>query len=99
MTEPSHREIIQRVEALDREFTQHRDDSVAYRTETRLAHAQLAAALRVIGEQGERIEDKVLAYDRTRDRIIGALAAAGVMLAAIWWLVKARISALFGVEP
>lgn len=100
MTEPqpTHREIIQRVAALDREFVQHRQDSIAYRDETRDAIHRIADTLKIVAEQGERIEDRVLAYDRLRDRVLGGIAAAGVGLAALWWALHSKIETLLGIK-
>ena len=43
------------------------------------------------------IRAKVLKYDLLSARFVGAIGAFTVAFAALWWLVKAKIAALFGV--
>lgn len=49
------------------------------------------------GQVGE-IKAKVLAYDRLKERAIGAAMALSVALAAVWWLTKDKLAGLFGVH-
>jgi len=96
--QPSHREIITRVEGLADLLAQHTQESHDYRAEVRDAMSRIAGSIREVAENVERIEDKVLAYDRMRDRIFGAVGAAAVLIAAIWWLVKDKLATFFGVS-
>mgnify|MGYP000019260183 FL=1 len=95
--QPTHREIITRVDGLANLLAQHERESHDYRAEVRDAFKQVAGSIRDLAETVERIEDKVLAYDRMRDRIMGSVAAGGVLIGAIWWLVKDKIAHFFGV--
>lgn len=45
-----------------------------------------------------RMEAKVHAYDELKQRAYGALATLAVSAGVLWWLVKDRLSALFGVS-
>lgn len=96
--QPSHREIITRVEGLADLLAQHTQESHDYRAEVRDAMSRVAGSIRELAETVERIEDKVLAYDRMRDRIVGAIAAGTMFLGALWWLVKDKLAHLFGVS-
>ena len=65
---------------------------------TQPSHSDLLDVLNEIRERLTKIEDRVLAYDRMRDRIMGAVSAAVVLSAAMWWLIRAKIAAVFGVQ-
>lgn len=65
---------------------------------TRVSNAHIMEKLEELTEKVERIERKVLAYDRLKERAIGALAAGSVFIAALWWLTKERFSSFFGVH-
>ena len=43
------------------------------------------------------IEDRVLALDRLRDKVMGALAVAGLFIGVIWWMIQDRIEAVLGI--
>lgn len=45
-----------------------------------------------------RTEAKVLAYDMLKQRVYGALAGLAVASAIIWWLIKDKLAATFGVS-
>lgn len=96
--QPTHREIITRVDGLADLLAQHERESHDYRTEVRDAMTRLTGSIRDLAESVERIEDKVLTYDRMRDRIVGAVGAGAVLIGALWWLVKDKIAAFFGVS-
>jgi len=51
-----------------------------------------------LDEKVSRIEAKVMAYDRLKERIIGGLMAGSVFIAALWWLTKSKLAAVFGVS-
>lgn len=107
MTEtPSHHDIIARVRDLDMAFDTHKGEALTFWAESRKADMEIARALSVIGSQVEnieekcgRLEDRVLAYDRMRDKVIGALAAGGLFIGALWWMTKDALGKLFGVTP
>jgi hypothetical protein len=74
-------------------------------------HALLQELLERVGEVNEdgttgtgltgrimRTEAKVLAYDRLKAQATAALATAGVFLGVIWWMIKDKVSGLFGVS-
>jgi len=46
-----------------------------------------------------RVEYRVSAYDRLKERAVGAAAAGSVAIVALWFLVKAKIAAFFGTAP
>lgn len=91
---PSHRDIFQAIDELRLELGNLSD---------RIGHEEIQADGSVVGTgltgRVIRTEAKVLAYDRLKERIIGGLATATVLLAVVWWLVKAKIAGLFGVQP
>jgi hypothetical protein len=43
-----------------------------------------------------RTEAKVHAYDKLKERATGAVIATPLFLAALWWLIKSKMAALFG---
>lgn len=45
-----------------------------------------------------RVEAKVHAYDELKQRAYGAIGALAVSIGVVWWLVKAKVAALFGVS-
>lgn len=59
---------------------------------------EIISKLELHDGQLSRIEAKVLAYDRLKERVIGAFMALSVALAAFWWLTKDRWGAFFGVH-
>lgn len=65
---------------------------------TQPSHADLLAILERIEERLGTIEGKVMAYDRLKERVIGALMAGTVLIGIVWWLTKAKLAAVFGVS-
>lgn len=59
---------------------------------------EILSKLEAHDAQLSRIETKVLAYDRLKERVIGALMAGSVLIAALWWLTKDRLATVFGVQ-
>lgn len=45
-----------------------------------------------------RTEARVHAYDRLKERATGAVIAAPLFLAAVWWLIKGKLAVLFGTN-
>jgi len=97
--QPSHADIVAHVRDLDRAFEAHKVDAAEFWGEARQANHDVAKTLSVIGTQVERIEEKVLAYDRLRDKILGAITATAVLLGALWWTTKDALAKVFGVTP
>lgn len=58
---------------------------------------EILAKLETLESEVGSIKAKVMAYDRLKERIIGALMAGSVLVAALWWLTKAKVAAVFGV--
>ncbi len=100
--QPSHREIMARVDGLSALLAQHEIDSTAYRTEVRQALSNIANSVKVIGESVENMEDKVFAYDLLKARIAGMIAAGvlliSTMLAGFWWAFHSKIEAALGIK-
>lgn len=46
-----------------------------------------------------RVEYRVSAYDRLKERAMGAAAAGAVALVALWFLIRAKVAAFFGTTP
>ena len=101
---PSHNDILRRLDDVARTIEAQETWREDFRAETKRSVGQLINAVAAISETVESCEDrvkgieaKVLAYDQMKDRIIGAVMAGGLMIAAIWWLVKGRLESFFGV--
>lgn len=91
---PTHRDIYGLIAALDTKLDGLSD---------RIGHEETGADGTVTGTglTGRliRTETKVLAYDQLKERVIGALAAGTVAIGVLWWLVKAKVASVFGVQP
>lgn len=90
---PSHRDIFSALDDLRRELGNLSD---------RIGHEEVQPDGTIVGTgltgRVIRTEAKVLAYDRLKERFIGGLATASVLVAVIWWLTKDRLSSMFGVH-
>jgi hypothetical protein len=58
---------------------------------------EIATKLDTLDGRVARVETKVMAYDRLKERVVGAFMALSVALAVIWWLTKDRWAEMFGV--
>ena len=89
--------------------TSHADLMDALRTQGAHVNAQLAAMFQImenmeinvvrIDGRVESLEAKGRTYHLFGERMKATLIAWGIAAGAIWWLVKAKIAALFGVAP
>ncbi len=107
--QPTHREIITRVEGLAdliahhaALLAQHDTDSTAYRAEVRAYFQSITSTLNVMGEAIEKMEQKVWAYDLLRARVAGMIAAGviliGGMCATFWWAFHTKIEQALGIK-
>lgn len=94
---PTHDDIIRRVEANGAHAAE-----IFHAVNARLGDIfQIIENLEVttdrIDARVEKVEAKVLKYDLMGARIVGALGAFAVAASALWWLVKDKVAAMFGV--
>jgi hypothetical protein len=101
---PSHGDILRRLDEVSKKIDSHEEWRNDFRSETLCSIGQLIHAVGSISETVKSCEDrvkgieaKVLAYDKMKDRIIGAIMAGGALIVAIWWLIKGRLENFFGV--
>lgn len=102
MADVTHDDIIRRLDDMARRMGEREAMGREYYETATRSIDRLQKAVGVVSEIVESCEDRVknmesrvMAYDRLKDRVIGAIMGGGLLIAAVWWLIKDKLASLF----
>lgn len=98
MNNPTHADIVHKVESLEREIGREREDRGAFREDMREAQHETKEAFVLISKQMERIEERLAKYDQLQAVAKAVIAVISAGAVALWWAVHDRVEQFLGIK-